>query len=79
MYKEVSANTTNNKPKTNNPWFNPICENSKESYKNVKKSMPAKLSEDNKAALKSLAKEHKKLIRKEKRKYYKELNKKKYH
>ena len=38
--------------------------------------MPTKLSEDNKAALKTLAKEHKNLIRKEKRKYYRELNKK---
>ena len=81
MYKEISKNTTNNNapnntPRTNNPWFNSICENSKESYKNAKKSMPTKLSEDNKAALKTLAKEHKNLIRKEKRKYYKELNKK---
>ena len=42
MYKEISKNTTNNNapnntPRTNNPWFNPICENSKESYKNAKK------------------------------------------
>ena len=74
MYKQFSVNAKNKKPNTNKPWFNDSCKNSKNNYLRYKKSLPKKHNQIDKSALKSLAKQHKKLLRKEKRKHDKEFN-----
>ena len=62
------------KQKTNKPWFNAACKNSKANYKRFKKTLPNQQSDADQTNLKNLAKKHNKLLRKEKRKYEKKLN-----
>ena len=74
MYKQHTLPKTNKKKKQNKPWFNNTCKSSIENYNKFRKtiSKPPNINEED--SLKAMAKAHKKLIRKEKRKYGKELN-----
>ena len=62
-------------PKSSNkPWFNNVCNESKNNYNKFKKTLSKPLKDDEKEALKSLSKKHRKTLRKEKRKFEEELN-----
>ena len=74
MYKQHSLPKRNKKWKQNKPWFNNSCKTSKSNYKKFKKTLSKEPSNAEKDALKAMAKTHKKLLRKEKRKFGKELN-----
>ena len=74
MHKQVPVTNKPRKPKVNKPWFNTQCKNSKENYKKFKKSLPNQPNDTNKADLRSLARQHNKLLRMEKRKFDKEFN-----
>ena len=74
MYTQYNASTNNRRRRVNKPWFNNDCEASKKDYKEFKKSLSKNQNDTEKADLKLMANKHKKLIRKEKRKFEKELN-----
>ena len=74
MHKQVPVTNKPRKSKVNKPWFNTQCKNSKENYKKFKKSLPNQPNDTNKADLRSLARQHNKLLRMEKRKFDKEFN-----
>ena len=59
---------------SNKPWFNNVCNESKNNYNKFKKTLSKPLKDDEKEALKSLSKKHRKILRKEKRKFEEELN-----
>ena len=74
MYTQYNASTNNRRRRDNKPWFNNDCEASKKDYKEFKKSLSKNQNDTEKADLKLMANKHKKLVRKEKRKFEKELN-----
>ena len=79
MYTQHNISTNNRRRKCNNSWYNNECDASKKDYKKFKKSLnknqkDEKKKDEEKAALKALANKHKNLLRKEKRKFDKELN-----
>ena len=67
MYKHQIVTNKETKRKCNKPWFNDICKASKNRYKKFKKTVRKQPSEAKKESLKSMAKTHKKVLRKEKR------------
>ena len=74
MYKQHSLPKKIKKRKINKPWFNNTCKLSKSNYKKFKKTLSKQPSNTEKDSLKAMAKTHKKLLRKERRKFGKELN-----
>ena len=75
MFKQLPISNKVKKTNSNKPWFNKLCIESKNNYKLFKKSLPKQNNDEN-AELIKLANKHKKLIRKEKRKYDQEFNQK---
>ena len=73
MYTQHRA-SANVKKRHKNPWFNNDCKVSKNNYKRYKKSLHKPLNTTEENTLSTMAKAHKKLLRKEKRKFEKELN-----
>ena len=65
---------TNVKKRNKNLWFNNECKVSKNNYKRYKKSLRKPLNTTEEDTLNTMAKAHKKLLRKEKRKFEKVLN-----
>ena len=74
MYKQHSKPKRNMKKNDNKPWFNNACKSSKSNYKRFKKSIGMQPNTTEKDMLLSMAKQHKKIIRREKRQFAKELN-----
>ena len=74
MLNQQRSSSRVKKGKFKNPWFNNECKESKNNYKRYKKSLHKPLSTTEEDTLKNMAKAHKKLLRKEKRKFEKELN-----
>ena len=74
MCKEHKVAKQKRKGKSNKPWFNNICKTSDDRYKKFKKSLRKHPNTTEKDTLFTMAKTHKKLLRKEKRKFEKELN-----
>ena len=74
MYTQHKASTNVKKRRHKNPWFNNDCKVSKNNYKRYKKSLRKPLNTTEENTLSTMAKAHKKLLRKEKRKFEKELN-----
>ena len=68
MYTQKRA-SKNIKRRHNNPWFNNDCKVSKRKYKRYKKSLRKLLNTTEEETLNTMAKAHKKVLRKEKRKY----------
>ena len=76
MHKKVTSKTTRKSKKTNKPWFNSLCKESKDNFKDFKKSLPNTCIYINRLAIKQHAKRYKHLLRKEKYKFDKEFNEK---
>ena len=76
MCKQIPIHKSTKKQKQNKPWFNTNCKESVKNYKKVKKSISKLNNIERKKELKKCSQKHMKLIRKEKRKYDKEQNKK---
>ncbi len=77
MYKKIPNSKQNAKKREpKKPWFNTICKESVTNYKIISKSIPRQDINLRNSELKKLAKKHRKIIRKEKRKYDNEINKK---
>ena len=74
MCKSFNPSSKAKKPEGNKPWFNNACKSSKSNYWNYKKSLPNETNITEKAILKNLWNQHKKLIRQVKRKYDKDFN-----
>ena len=74
MYKQIRPTTINKKNKCNKPWFNGDCKASKKNYQNFKKTIGKQPNEADKLSLKNLANNHKKVLRKVKRKFEKDFN-----
>ena len=76
MHKEVKIRANNIRNRKSKPWFNKSCKISMKNYKRCKKTLRRTSNENEKLKLKSLGKEHRKLTRKVRRKYYIDLNSK---
>ena len=73
MCKSINTSSKHKNTKSNKPWFNNACKNSKTNYWKHKRSL-SKTSNTENITLKNLAKQHKRLIRQVKRKYDKDFN-----
>ena len=76
MYRNNTTKPKNKKPNSNKPFFNTACKTSRQEYNKFKKTLKGKPKVTKNPELNALAKKHKKLIRREKRNFDKELNKK---
>ena len=74
MYKRRKKNPKTGKAKMKKTWFNADCRTSKKNYMKFKKSLSKPLNDSDRAALKKASKQHKKLLRKIKRRYGKSFN-----
>ena len=76
MHKEIKIRANNSRLKTNKPWFNEQCKISMKGYKNFKKHLNRPPNENEQLNLRTLATKHRKLTRKVRRTYYRDLNNK---
>ena len=76
MHKEIRIRQNNGKHRSNKPWFNELCKTSTKNYKKFKRRLNRPPNENEKLNLKSLAKQHRQLTRRVRRKFYLDLNNK---
>ena len=76
MRKVVKIKSANSRQKPNKPWFNLQCKMSMKNYKRIKKRLARPPTENEVVNLKAVAKKHRTLTRKVRRKYYIDLNNK---
>ena len=74
MLKETKVRANNRRRNTNKKWFNEQCKISKKGYKMFKKHMNKPPNQAEQADLRTLATKHRKLTRKVRRNYLKDLN-----